>query len=680
LIPLNPHVGIKEKFLLLHVNTKKLPGMRSCFMLLVFAGLLICFDMSGQSRRLDRAESAYAAGEYYEAVDLYRNAYSAINDRDLRTEIVFKIARCYLKLSEARLAENWFRRAINRNYDNPEVHWYYAEALKMNEKYEEAIEQFRIFSELVPGDPRGEAGIKSSELAMYWIENPSPYEIDEVNFFNSRESDYSPAFASEDYTLVYFTSARKGEDGHRHGATGEYFANIYESRKDRQGIWSSPSPVEGINSDFDEGTPSFTRDYLEMYFTSCKAVRRRNNGCQIYHARRSGGGWVRPEVLNLAPDTLVAAHPAISPDGLTLYFVSDMPGGIGGKDIWKVTRDGENAPWGDPLNLGPDINTEGDEVFPYVHHDGSLYFSSNGHPGMGGLDIFRAVSNEEGGWSVYNMGYPINSPSDDFGIVFERNTERGYFSSNRGRRSVDNIFSFYMPPLSFNVSGVVRDIESGEEMPGARVQMVGSDGSILRVTTGDNGEFRFMLRPGADYVFLASYEGYLTDKAGVSTRGLDRSEDFSVAIDIQSFARPIELTDIFYDFARWDLRPESMVALDRLVEILNDNPHITIELASHTDSRGGADFNINLSQRRAQSVVDYLIENGIEADRLVAAGYGKSRPRVVDERLAEVYSFLPEGTVLTEEFIESLESEEMRETAHQINRRTEFEVLSTDYQ
>ncbi|TVR74609.1 MAG: hypothetical protein EA408_02585 [Marinilabiliales bacterium] len=654
--------------------------MRSCFMLLVIAGLLICIDMSGQSRRLDRAESAYAAGEYYEAVDLYRNAYSAINDRDLRTEIVFKIARCYFKLSEARLAENWFRRAINRNYDNPEVHWYYAEALKMNEKYEEAIEQFEIFSELVPGDPRGEAGIKSVELAMYWIENPSPYEIDEVNFFNSRESDYSPAFASEDYTLVYFTSARKGENGIRHGATGEYFANIYESRKDRQGIWSSPSPVEGINSEFDEGTPSFTPDYMEMYFTSCKAVRRRNNGCQIYHAKRSGSGWSRPEVLELVPDTLVAAHPAISPDRLTLYFVSDIPGGIGGKDIWKVTRDNENSPWGEPINLGPDINTEGDEVFPYIHHDGSLYFSSNGHPGMGGLDIFRAVVNEEGGWSVSNMGYPINSPSDDFGIVFERNAERGYFSSNRGRRSVDNIFSFYMPPLSFNVSGVVRDIETGDEMPGARVQMVGSDGSILRVTTGDKGDFRFMLRPGADYVFLASYEGYLTDKAGVSTRGLDRSEDFSVSIDIQSFARPIELGDIFYDFARWDLRPESMVALDRLVEILNDNPHITIELASHTDSRGGADFNLNLSQRRAQSVVDYLIENGIAADRLVAAGYGKSRPRIVDERLAEVYPFLPEGTVLTEEYIESLETEEMRETAHQINRRTEFEVLSTDYQ
>ncbi len=656
------------------------PDMKIYSMLLIIGGLLIFSDTNGQSRRLERAERAYAAGEYYEAVDLFRDAYTAVNDRDLRTELVYRIAKCYMKLSEARLAENWFRRAINRNYDNPEVYWYYGEALKMNEKYEEAIEQFKIFSELMPGDPRGETGIKSSELAIYWMENPTPYEITEVNFFNSRESDYSPAFANDDYTLVYFTSARKDDGNSRHGATGEYFANIYESRKDRQGAWGTPVSLAGINSEFDEGTPSLTPDYREMFFTSCKAVRRRNNGCQIYQVTRSGNDWGRPEAINLAPDTLVAAHPAISPDGLTLYFVSDMPGGIGGKDIWKVTRGSINAPWGTPVNLGSGINTPGDEVFPYMHHDGSLYFSSNGHPGMGGLDIFRAVRRDDGEWSVHNLGYPINSPADDFGIVFEKEAERGYFSSNRGRRGDDNIFSFYMPPLYFNVDGTVNDLDTGEELPGSTVQMVGSDGSILNVTTGENGEFRFMLRPGVDYVFLASREGYLTDKAGVTTRGLDRSRDFTITIDIQSYASPIEVTDIFYDFARWDLRPESMVALDRLVEVLNDNPHITIELASHTDSRGGAEFNMELSQMRAQSVVEYLIENGIAANRLVAAGYGKSRPRVVDERMAEVYPFLPEGTVLTEEFIESLPTEEQRETAHQINRRTEFEVLTTDYE
>jgi peptidoglycan-associated lipoprotein len=645
----------------------------------LFIGLFFPAEMNGQSRRLDRAERAWSAGEYFEAIDLYKDAYSAVSDRDLRTEIIFRIAKCYMKVSDTRQTESWFKRAISRNYENPEIYWYYGEALKMNEKYEEAIEQFRIFQELVPGDPRGETGIRSSEMAMAWLESPNAYEVTEVNFFNSRESDYSPAFASAEYNVVYFTSARKGDKKNRHGVTGEYFSDIYESLLDRQGNWSSPSPVEGINSEFDEGTPSFNNSYTVMYFTSCKATRRKSNGCQIYQAARSGDSWGRAEVIDLAPDSIVVAHPAISPDELTLYFVSDMPGGVGGKDIWKVTRGDRSAPWDTPVNLGPEINTQGDEVFPNVHPDGTLYFSSTGHPGMGGLDIFKAVKKDDGAWNVENLGYPLNSSADDFGITFEKEMERGFFSSNRGRRSIDNIFSFYLPPLFFNVDGQVKDKETDDVIAESTVKMVGSDGTILDVNTGNDGKFRFMLKPNVDYVFLASKEGYLTDKRGVTTRGHDRSKDFSITIDIQSHEKPIELPNILYDFARWDLRPESMVALDGLVETLNNNPNIIVELASHTDSRGGAAHNMELSQKRAQSVVDYLIEKGIDAARLVPVGYGKSKPRLIDERIANIYNFLSAGTVLTEEFIGKLAAEEQRETAHQINRRTEFAVLSTDY-
>ncbi len=647
--------------------------------MVLFIWLFFYSDLYGQSRRLDRADQAYAAGQYYEAIDLYRSAYAAVSDRDMRTEIIFMIAKCYMKISNPGQTEAWFSRAVSRNYYNPEVYRYYGEALKMNEKYEEAIEQFTIYEKLVPDDPRGETGIKSSRLAMQWMENPLPYEISEVNFFNSRESDYSPAFANEDYTLVYFTSSRKGKDNKRHGVTGEYFASIYESRRDRQGRWSSPSLLDGINSEYDDGTPAFNSDFTVMYFTSCTATRRRINGCQIYQVNRSRNSWGNPEVVNLAPDTLVVAHPAISPDELTLYFVSDMPGGIGGKDIWKVSRSSITSPWGTPVNMGNEINTSGDEVFPYVHPDGTLYFSSNGHPGMGGLDIFKAVQIDNGDWVVQNMGYPINSSSDDFGIVFEKGVERGYFSSNRGRRNTDNIYSFYLPPLEFNVDGIVKDIETKDPIAGSTVQMVGSDGTMLEINTGDDGKFRIMLKQNVDYLFLASKEGYLTDKTGLSTIGFDQSKDFSIIIDIQSHEKPIELPNILYDFARWDLREESMDALDRLVGILENNPNITIELASHTDSRGGAAHNMELSQKRAQSVVDYLIEKGVESDRLVPAGYGKSRPKTVDEPLASSYAFLPLGALLTEEFIESLQTDEQREAAHQINRRTEFQVLSTDY-
>jgi peptidoglycan-associated lipoprotein len=646
----------------------------------VVAGLFIFSGLHSQTRRIEKAERALDAGEYYEAIDLYRDAYSRVKDRDLRTEITFIIAKCYMKVSDARQSESWFRRAVTRSYSNPEVHRYFGEALKMNEKYEEALEQFRIYKELVPDDPRGDIGIESCELAMHWMENPTSYQIEEMTFFNSRQSDFSPAFASGDHSLVYFTSSRENDGNELHGATGQYFSNIYEARRDRQGEWNSPVPVAGVNSEFDEGTPSFNREYSVMYFTSCKAVRRMTNGCQIYYAQRQGNQWSRPEVIDLAPDTLIAAHPAISPDELTLYFVSDMPGGEGGKDLWKVTRNSLSSPWSDPVNLGPEINTPGDEVFPYVRADETLYFSSNGHPGMGGLDIFRASETSDGGWKIENMGYPVNSPADDFGIVFQGKEERGLFSSNRGRQSVDNIYSFYLPPLAFNVGGRVLDVDTEEMIPGSTVRMVGSDGTMLDMNTGDNGRFRFMLRPDVEYVLLASKSGYLTDKRSISTIGLAESKDFSVDIDIKSHEKPIELPDILYDFARWDLRPESMVALDGLVETLNNNPNITIELASHTDARGGEAHNLELSQKRAQSVVNYLIENGIAADRLVARGYGKSRPRTVDSKLSETFEFLPEGTVLTEEFIESLPYEDEKEEAHQVNRRTEFEVISTDYQ
>jgi peptidoglycan-associated lipoprotein len=654
--------------------------MRICYHLtVIFLSLCVFTGVHAQSRRLEKADRAYSAGEYYEAVNLYRDAYSSVTERDMRNELIFRIATCYMKLSDARQAESWFRRAVSRSYKDPQVYLLFGESLKMNEKYEEAIENFRLYQTMVPNDPRGEAGIKSSETALYWMGNPAPYEIAEMNPFNSRESDYSPVFANRDQSLVFFTSARKGKGNNRHGVTGEFFANIYESRRDRQGVWSSPVPVEDINTEFDDGTPSFNSNYTVMYFTGCKAVKKRSNGCQIYRSVRSGERWGRPEIIDLAPDTIIVAHPAISPDELTLYFVSDMPGSIGNKDIWKVTRKSLNSGWGDPVNLGPEINTPGDEVFPYLHPDGTLYFSSNGHPGMGGLDIFRAAINVDGSWKVENMGYPVNSPADDFGIVFEEKAERGFFSSNRGRQNIDNIYSFNLPPLFFNAEGNVRDAETKKFLAGSSVKMVGSDGTMIDSKTGGDGRFRFMLRPDVDYVFLASKEGYLTDKRNLTTRGHDRSMDFSVTIDIQSHQKPIELPNILYDYARWDLRPESLEVLDGLVETLETNSTITIELASHTDARGGTAFNIELSQRRAQSVVDYLISKGIASERLVAAGYGKSRPRAVDERLSSIHKFLQPGITLTEEFIDSLSTEEQKEIAHQINRRTEFEVLSTDF-
>jgi peptidoglycan-associated lipoprotein len=636
---------------------------------------------SAQSRKTVQAEAAFNAGEYYSAIDLYKNLYNSLTEKTGKAEILFKIAECYRLVSESRQAELWYNKSISKNISNPLAYLYIAEAQKMNLKYEEAKENFKKYKELVPNDSRAEDGIRSCELAQKWMDNPSGYQVDNMKFFNSKQNDFGPAYATADYSSVYFTSSRDGSTGNAiSGVTGQNFADIYFSKVDRKGTWSEPIPLgENINTEFDEGSPSLSKDFKSLYFTRCEKAKNKNFGCQIYYSELEGEGWGKSKRIELASDSVIIAHPALSVDELTLYFVSDMDGGQGGKDLWKATRGSKGEEWGKPENLGAQINTSGDEVYPYVHADGTLYFSSNGHLGMGGLDIYKAKQKADGSWSIENMGYPVNSNFDDFGITFQNEQEKGFFSSNRSPKGDDDIFAFSLPPLKFNVIGTVKDEKTEQPIADATVKSISSDGITIDSKTDKTGTFRFMLKPNTDYVFVASREGYLNGKERETTKGLDHSRDFKTLIQLASIAKPIELPNIFYDFAKWDLRPESMVALDKLVETLNDNPNITIELMSHTDSRGSDADNLVLSQKRAQSVVDYLIQKGIAADRLQAKGYGESEPKTVDKKIADQYTYLKEGTVLTEIFINSLTDADLQEIAHQINRRTEFKVLSTDY-
>jgi peptidoglycan-associated lipoprotein len=329
--------------------------------------------------------------------------------------------------------------------------------------------------------------------------------------------------------------------------------------------------------------------------------------------------------------------------------------------------------------MGPDINTAGDELFPYMRNENTLYFSSDGLIGMGGLDIFKATAQPDGSWTVQNMRAPINSSADDFGIAFENENEKGIFSSTRKGRGNDELYSFEFPPLKFNVTGLVKDEKTGTAIQGSTVQLIASDGSNLQAETGAGGDFKFALKPDVDYIFLASKRGYLNGKEKETTKGQEKSRDFMVTILLTAIDMPIELPNIFYDFNKWDLRPESMVSLDKLVETLTDNPNVTIELMSHTDSRDTEAYNQELSQKRAQSVVQYLIEKGIEPERLSAKGYGESSPKVVDTAISAQSPFLKTGATLSEQYINSLSGEEQKEIAHQINRRTEFRVLRTDY-
>jgi peptidoglycan-associated lipoprotein len=666
------------------VRPEKYRTMRFTLKALVVL-FIITFSLDGvsQTARIRRADALFEAGGFFEAVEIYRRELDKVSREDMGFYLQ-RIADCYRFVGNARQAELWYSKAIMRDAPNPKVFYHYAEMLKMAEKYDEAIEQYQKYKELVPNDPLADVGIKSCELAQQWMASPSGYEVVNLRAINSRQSDFSPTYASEDYSILFFTSSRDKATGSRkHAGTGEKFTDIFVTQRDRRGNWSDPRPLdESINTAYDEGTPSLTADLNKLYFTRCRTSRRNKLGCEILVSERREQGWLTPDPIPIAADSMVVAHPSISDDELTLYFVSNIPGSYGGNDIWKVTRTSSSDNWGEPVNLGPEINTKGNEMFPYIHSDGTLYFSSDGHPGMGGLDIFRATPSNGNGWEVENMRYPINSPSDDFGIIFEREREAGYFSSRRrdvGARGGDNIFLFYLPEINFNMIGRVRDDKSGRPLANANVQLVGSDGIIANVRTEDNGSFRFMLNPNTDYVLIASREGYLNGKGRETTRGLTESKEFDVDIELTSTARPIELPNIFYDFDRWELRPESMAALDRLIEVLNDNPTIVIELGAHTDSRGSLDYNYDLSQKRAQSVVNYLIERGVPTERLRAKGYAQSQPKVVDEQLAQQYPFLQVGAKLNQQYIDKLSNEEQQETVYQINRRTEFRVLSTDF-
>ncbi|MDX9772767.1 MAG: OmpA family protein [Bacteroidales bacterium] len=655
--------------------------MNKSFILMVVLLLLISPVLDAQKQKVERAYAAYEAGSYFEAIDFFKDVYSKTRDKQLKADMVFMVSECYRLINDPKNAELWYKRAVRSSFSKPEAQYWLGESTKKLGRYPQAIEEFRKYRQLVPGDPRTEQQIRSCELAMEWQASPESYVVEELKEANSSDSDFGPAFARDDYGLLWFTSSRDDAKGNKeHGATGQSFTDIFETRLDKKGKWSTPVPIDLFNSEFEDGTPSFSSDYTEVYFTRCEAGKREAKGCVIMYSTREGTRWADPVKIDLLADSMVVAHPALSPDGQTLFFVSDMPGGMGGKDIYRSTRTSPGSPWSSPENLGPDINTRGNELFPYVREDGTLYFASDGHIGMGGLDIFKAVSQAGDGWTVENMKPPINSPADDFGITFERDAEKGIFSSSRKGRGDDDLYTFVMPPLLFSITGLVKDEKTGQPVDGSTVQLIASDGANLQTETGVAGDFRFSLRPEVDYIFLASKNGFLNGKEKESTRGQDKSREFMATILLTPIDKPIELPNIFYDFGKWDLRPESMVSLDKLVETLNDNPNVTIELMSHTDSRDTEEYNIDLSQKRAQSVVDYLIGKGIAADRLTARGYGESSPKVVDEEIMKDAPFLRSGATLSEQYINTLANDEQKEIAHQINRRTEFRVLRTDYE
>ncbi len=649
---------------------------------IAFVLLFSVLSVYSQKGITTRPDKAFEAGKYYEAIDLYKLAFGKTKDKTLRGEITFKTAECYRMLKDFDQAELWYMKAIKKDFMGPVAILYLADAMRANGKFVEAKEQYGIYKKFVPDDIRAINGEKACDLAQEWIANPTRYKIENMYYFNSKESDYSPTYGSSNYKMILFTSSRESTNGDKISkVTGQKYTDIFKTRVDRKGKWSEPEPLgNDVNTEYDEGSPSTNKKCNTLYFTCFKEGEDGKMSCKIYEAKKDGIEWIDVKPVDIVSDSIVAGHPAISADEKTLIFVAQMKGGQGGKDLWKVTRSSDGGKWSEPVNLGSDINTAGDEMFPFIHEDGTLYFSSDGHLGMGGLDIFMAIEQSAGSWKVENMKVPLNSTADDFGITFEESMERGYFSSNRpGGKGDDDIYQFTLPPIEYKLIGTVYNKKSETIIAGADVTLIGSDGTNISKKSENDGTFTFKLSPNTDYRINVRRGGFLNAKGKETTKGAKTSKDFKMDVFMSPDDSRMDLAGIMYDLGKWSLRPESMVALEELVEILNDNPNITIEIGSHTDFRGSDESNASLSAKRAQSVVDFLITYGIDAERLSSKGYGESMPKEIDKALAKQYPFLREGDILNESFINRLNSDEKKDICHQINRRTDFGLTGRDY-
>ena len=637
----------------------------------------------GADQAMKKGDKFYAIGEYYDAATQYRKAYNQTpaKEKKLKGERAMKLAECYRRINFTNKAITAYNNVVRNKQEDSLTHFYLGQLHLKNGNYKEAAKQFKMASDSLPKtDPHWQLarnGLKSAQMAPQWKKESSGYTVKRENLFNSRRAEYSPVLTGEDDNQLFFTSTRNQAQGDEYsGITGAKAADIFMSQKDDKGKWGKPQAVDSeLNSDFEEGACCFSPDGRTMYLTLCKTDPNYPRYATIVASHRNDAVWGKPTEIVISKDTLYSyAHPAVSPDGEWLYFVSDMPGGQGGYDLWRCRLLGNDAV-GALENLGMTINTPGDEMFPTFRPNGDLYFSSNGHPGLGGLDIFIL---KKGTKVLEHPLSPLNSQGDDFGMTFEGQLNKGFFCSNRSdNRGYDHIYSFYNPEIVQTVKGWVYE-QDGYELPAAQVYMVGNDGTNLKLSVRGDGSFTQEIKPGVDYVFLGTCKGFLNHQEQLHVETAKKSEEYVLQFPLANISAPVLIENIFYDFDKATLRPESQKALDELVKLLNENPNITIELSAHTDYKGSDLYNERLSQRRAESVVNYLIANGIAADRLTPKGYGEGKPKKIKRKVAEKYQFLKEGDILTENFIVQL-PEEQQEQCNQLNRRTEFIVLRTTY-
>ena len=680
--------------------------------ILVFCLLSIVLCLTGCSvqQRIKKADKKFAIGEYYVAADLYKSCYGRLStkkDRELKGYVAYKQGECYRLINNPRAA-NCYQSALRCKYhmQDSTIFLHAGQVLQYQGKYKDAAKSYELYLQSHPDNYVAQAGRYACLKIDEWKKEGSRYKISEAKEFNQkRASNFAPMFIGNNTDAIMFTSNRqeKGKSGSKKlkqpsNVTGQQLFQLYQTRKNAAGEWEEIELAEGLYDSPEQenandttggkqagtaemGVCCFSSDGRTMYFTYSKPINGKDLGAKIYKSERASGEWGEPQEVKLFADSsITVGHPALNASGDTLYFSSDAAGGEGGKDIWMAELDGSE--WVNVHPLGAGINTAADEMYPYVHEDGTLYFSSNGHPGYGGLDIYKAEQDstvkDSTVWVLYNMGPSFNGIGDDFGITFEGNTQNGFFSSNKGdKKGYDKIYRFWLPEMEFIVEGMVTD-EAGTPLSDAQLRIVGSDGTNSKISARRDGSYKIKLKKDVKYVMLATARGHLNAKEQWNTLNLKDSKTYTINFTLNPISRPVKMENIFYEFGRWEITKASEEELLRLVKLLNDNPNITIELSAHTDLKGTEEFNNELSQKRAQSCCDFLLQQGIEAERLTPVGYGKSKPVVATKAINQQYPFIPVDQVLDEAFILSLPADK-QEICNQINRRTEFKVVKTTY-
>ena len=665
------------------MNLKNINPIKSVAFFVVIGLLTACNSVT-----LKKADDAMLIKQYAIAADMYDQlASNSSLTKEERQNAAFRGAECYRFNHQPKKALKLYAKSLSYGAKDPQVLFRLGQTQKELGEYQQAIESFKKYQKEAPSDERTETMIKGCESALVWKEQKSRYQVETFKVANDKAADdFSPVWADRKNSTIMFTSDREGgADKAVYARTLRFHTDVWivnkSSARGKSDKWEAPVLVEELNTDYNDGAITFNNRMTKMYVTQCNGVKGQAPKCKIYEARKAGKGWVmNPEPLSFCSGegniNWTYGHPTLSADDNTMYFASDRPGGYGDtgalertKDIWMVTYVKRGKTWSEPINLGPSVNTEDNEMFPYAHQDGSLYFASDGHPGVGGLDIFETTKSGDGpeDWAVpTNMKSPINSSGDDFGIIIDATKENGYFTTNRDKNQ-DDIWAFTMEPINCKVKGQVTDCDSGTAIVDAIVVLSNNiDSSKIRLRTDSKGYYETEIGINREYTLeVSKRDAYYYDAKPqyVSTMGVENSLDCQHIKDfcMKNTCNDVFVLPIYYDLAEDFIRDDAMPILDDLIKTLQKYPKMAVELGSHTDCRADYDYNLDLSQRRANSAIRYIIEKGkINPFRLEARGYGESQ--LVNNCACE----------------DNLKSN-CSEDEHQKNRRTTVKVVNCNF-